>query len=560
MILLPAPHDRPVDPPARRAAPRAAGETALFAALALLYFTVGYLLLMRYHLFDWDSVSRVANAGYVLYSRDPHLSALGFVWNPLPSLVELPILQLSPWWSALLTHGLAGVVQSSLFMAAGAVVVGRIANDCGVGPGWRRLAVAAFALQPMIIVYGASGMSEASETFCVLWSARRLMRWTVSRSAGDLACAGVALGVGYLSRYEVVPGALGAAAFVGYLSIRGAQSARIVKATASIAIVMFPIVVAATVWALSGWVVNQELFATLSSRYGNANIVAEALRRSGAATPAGWSDLWSIAARILGMQPFTGIAVAGAVIHAAVTGRTVALAPVVVFGPILAFAVWGQVTAATFGLFRYYLLAIPMVICIALALWTSPRTRRVGAALVCASVFVGFPVTVVASLNARIGNQPLQFGFNSLFFPHRQAGQPPHQVWYRREMDGERFLAGYLDRQRLPDGAVLMDTFNCWGIWMSSSRPRQFVITSDYDFKAALNRPWDHGVQYLLVSNPDISDGDALNVRYPTLWNDGADMARLVYAVQGTGGEERFRLYRIDGVPKRLRQPSVVPP
>lgn len=546
----------------------------LFGGLAVLYFTVGCLLMMRYNLFDPDAPSRVANAGYVVDSRDPHLSAVGFVWNPLPSLVEIPVLQLSRWFPELRTHGLAGVVQSALFMAGAAVMIDRIAVDRRVAVVWRRLSIAAFALQPMIVVYGGSGMSEAAETFCVLWCVRRLMLWTDTRRPVDLASAGLALGVGYLTRYEVVPAAVGAAAFVGVVTVLGTPHARTAKASANVAIVMFPIVITAVAWALSGWVVNQELFATLSSGYGNDSIVAASLRRSAQRLPAGFGDWVSIAARTFGMQPFVGIAVVAAVIHAAFTRTVTALVPVVILGPILVFAAWGQYSSATFGCFRYYLLAIPLVICLALALWTpadSPpkthpsrlaeeRSRRFGAVLLCASVLIGFPVTVLASLNPRIGNQPLQFGFNSLLFPGTITPEGPQQVWYRRLMIEDRALAGHLDRLALPDGAVLMDTFNTWGVWMTSAHPRQFVITSDLDFKAALNRPWEHGVQYLLVSNPDSTDADALTVRYPTLWNDGAGISRLVYRINGAGGEERFRLYRATGPPKRAGAPSVGSP
>ena len=59
-------------------------------------------------------------------------------------------------------------------------------------------------------------------------------------------------------------------------------------------------------------------------------------------------------------------------------------------------------------------------------------------------------------------------------------------------------------------------------------KPKQFIITSDYDFKAALNRPWQHGVKYILLSNPSYSDADAINIRYPSLWYDGAGIAKLV--------------------------------
>ena len=537
----------------------------IFGGLALLYSGVGYLLMMRYNLFDPDAPSRVANAGFVLESRDPHLSAIGFVWNPLPSLVEVPILQLSRWWPELRTHGLAGVAQSALFMAGAAVIIDRIAVDRGVGVLWRRVSVAAFALQPMIIVYGASGMSEAAETFCVLWCVRRLMLWTDARRSADLACAGLALGAGYLARYEVVPAAVSVAVFVGAVTASGVRHARTAHALADVAIVVFPIAVTAAVWALGGWVVDQELFAALSSRYGNGSIVQTARRHSVPTVPAG-SGVWVvIAARVFGMQPFVGIACGAAIVHGAFSRRATPLVPVVAIAPILTFAAWGQFSSVTFGYFRYYLLGIPLVICLALALWTpgdssrfvQERSRSFGAALACVSVVIVFPVTIAASLNERIGNQPLQFGFNSLLVPGRLTPDGPQPIRYRRLMVDDRLLADHLDRLRLPDGSVLMDTFSAWGVWLSSAHPKQFVITSDFDFKAALNRPWEHGVQYLLVGNPAISDADALTVRYPTLWNDGAGMSRLVYRVDGVVGEERFRLYRVTGPTRRAGQPSV---
>ena len=78
---------------------------------------------------------------------------------------------------------------------------------------------------------------------------------------------------------------------------------------------MFPIVIASTLWALSGWVVNQELFATLSSRYSNDSIVEAALRRDGLAGSAGSGDWVSVAARLFGMQPFVGIAAGAAIVQ-----------------------------------------------------------------------------------------------------------------------------------------------------------------------------------------------------------------------------------------------------
>ncbi len=537
---------------------------ALFAGLTALYLAVGYLLVIKDDLLDGDAASRVANAGFVLVSRDPHLSAMGFVWNPLPSMVEIPLLLFERWWPELRTRGLAGVAQSALFMAGAALVVRGIALDRRVSSGWRVVAVAAFALHPMIIVYGASGMSEAAELLCVLLCARYLMRWSDGGRVVDLALAGLALGAGYTARYEVVPGALGAMVFVAVLAAcRADASSRLSTMLANVAIVGFPIALAAIVWALAGWVINHELFAIVTSQYGNASQVAGARRRGALVrdSPTAWM---TISARLLGMQPLLGIASAGALAYAALARRPAAVVPVVTFGPVLAFAAWGQYSAATFGLFRYFLLAIPMVICIALAFWTpgnstrptwavGTRSRGLAAVVLSASILIGFPVTVRAALNDRISNQQLEFAVNALLHP---GYLPAQEQRYRQGLATDRLLADYFDRQRLPAGSVLMDSFSTWGIWLNSADTKQFRVTSDYDFKAAVNRPWKYGVTYLVVTNPASTDADAINIRYPTLWSDGAGFSTLVLtAMNGASDDNRFRIYRVTGPPRSLLEP-----
>ncbi|MGB3481223.1 MAG: hypothetical protein WBB07_03275 [Mycobacterium sp.] len=552
--------------------PRRRWGLALFFSLTCFYFAVGAVLVLRYNMFDPDAPSRVANAGYVVMSRHPHLSAIGFVWNPLPSLVQIPVLQLSHWWPELKTYGLAAVVQSALFMAAAALMVRRIALDRGVGTGWRWLAVGVFALQPMIIVYGASGMSEAAQAFFLIWCVRHLMQWLQYDRVGDLAWAGIALGLGYLTRYEVIPAACGATVLVAFVAFRRARRAHADSTLAStlnptmlaMLILLFPLASVFVIWAMSGWVVSGELFATLSSQYGNESQVTAAMDRGGPLVQAASDDWVVISARLLGMQPLALLTVAGAVALAVLRKNIVAMAPVAVFGTVLVFSAWSQFTSMTFGWFRFYLLAIPLVVCVALALWepnggTRPtRWRadttlsRIGAVILSASLLIGVPVTAVAATDPRIGNQQLQFGFRSLFYPQQY---PPEEEWYRRLMVNDRTLADYFDRRNLPEGSVLMDTFNTWGVWLASDNPKQFVITSDYDFNAVMNRPWDFGIRYIVASNPHISSADALNVRYPTLWDDGAGMGRLELSIYGATGDERLRVYRFTGKPAE-RQPA----
>src|SRR5207247_1561770 len=108
-----------------------------------------------------DAWSRVGNAYYVLFSRDPHLAAIGFVWNPLPSLVELPLLPFAALWPALVDRGFAGNLMSAVFMAMAVRQLWLWLAGLAVRTPVRIALTLAFAVHPLIVIYGANGMSDA---------------------------------------------------------------------------------------------------------------------------------------------------------------------------------------------------------------------------------------------------------------------------------------------------------------------------------------------------------------------------------------------------------------
>ncbi len=67
----------------------------IFTLALVLNLTLAYFLFFVWHIGNSDALSRTANAFYVLYSREPHLAAVGFVWPPLPSFLQLPLLPLT---------------------------------------------------------------------------------------------------------------------------------------------------------------------------------------------------------------------------------------------------------------------------------------------------------------------------------------------------------------------------------------------------------------------------------------------------------------------------------
>jgi hypothetical protein len=175
----PAERPEPEPPePAGRPFPRfrrrlLTADRALFLACAAAYVAIGAVLALHFNSLIGDTQARVANAWYVLFSRDPHLGALGFVWQPLPSVLLLPILPFKAIWPALTQDAFAMVIESALTMAGSVCVLLGITRDLKLTRPTQWFIVALYALNPMIVYYAANGMSEA------LILARRLFPRTV---------------------------------------------------------------------------------------------------------------------------------------------------------------------------------------------------------------------------------------------------------------------------------------------------------------------------------------------------------------------------------------------
>src|SRR5690349_19080871 len=89
----------------------------VFGSSLLFYLAVSAILVFGANVILGDALARVANAYRILFSRDPHLAAIGFVWSPLPPLAVLPLLPLKSLWPDLVARGFAGNIVTALFMA-----------------------------------------------------------------------------------------------------------------------------------------------------------------------------------------------------------------------------------------------------------------------------------------------------------------------------------------------------------------------------------------------------------------------------------------------------------
>jgi hypothetical protein len=331
-----------------------------------VYIVVAAIFVLGSETIVGDAFSRVGNAYYILFSRDPHLAAIGFVWNPLPALATLPLLPFSEIWPPLVTRGFAGNIVSALFMAAAVRQVWLWCRDLGLGTVATAAVTLLFALHPLIVLYGANGMSEASFLFFLIFAARQLARWVHTRGIGELVWAGAGLALAYTTRYEAVAAAAAATALtfvVGVTFLRGSGGIRqrAPMALADAIVMGLPFAAAFGAWSLASLIIVGSPFETFTSVYGGSNQIAlsiEGIRHATGETPA--AALGYAARQIIGLQPLLLPIVGAAAVAAAFRRDMRVLAIIAIFGSIVLFSLALFLAGKSFGWLRFYIGVVPL--------------------------------------------------------------------------------------------------------------------------------------------------------------------------------------------------------
>lgn len=544
----------------------------LYAILFAGYLAAGVWMNLGVGFIFTDSLSRVAAVSGVLLSRDPHLAAIGFVFTPLTAFAQLPLGFLGHWWPELLRWNLTAAVMSAAFMAGAVIQIRGIARDRGCPTVLVVVLTALFALNPLIVMYAANGMSEAPFVFFVCWAVRRLVRWIRSDGVHDLIAAGIAFALAYLTRYDAIAPMIVAGALVGLVTVlrhrpvelHPARGDRWWAAAVDVSIVVGPGFAAFAAWSFTSWLITGAAFQQFSSVYGNSAI----LEQSGGgdtSTPVGRAMFSLTEMAVLG--PAVPLLLVIAAVLAVRRRDAEILVPFTVFGAVLGTQSLLYLMNSTFPFLRFYITIIPFafVLVVLLAPLRAPVvSHRPGhfaadpkpippypgpsplvAFAVC--LLVGSTaVTTAAMGNPRLA--ALEHSIASAIVPGRQD---PDELAILRTFGSERRIADYLDSLRLPEGSVLLDTVESFAVVTASENPKQFVITSDTDFARILDDPAGHGVQYILaVPNAKRGVADAVNRRYPTMFETGSGgVGALVLEMRNDGGTEpeMWRLYRVTG-------------
>ncbi|RLT27898.1 MAG: hypothetical protein DWI48_02075 [Chloroflexi bacterium] len=146
-----------------------------------------------------DGTARVVQAFQVLFSREPHLAAMGFVWPPIPAFTNIPLVALlRPLGYTMFAGSLMGA-----FYGAGAVVAfASVLRALGANRLVTAVLTAALATNQYFYQSTAAGLSEPVLAFFLLASLRAYIAWLRDPQPQHVMYAGLACAGGLMCRYE----------------------------------------------------------------------------------------------------------------------------------------------------------------------------------------------------------------------------------------------------------------------------------------------------------------------------------------------------------------------
>jgi hypothetical protein len=518
----------------------------LFLTVFIAYMALADYLVIHLHYMNGDAFARVANANYVIASRDPHLGAIGFVWPPLPSFLDIPILTLQRWFPFLATQGFAGSVEAALFGAGTVVLLNLGLRRAGVLMPIRWLVVLAWVGNPMIALYSVIGMSEGPFVFFVVASLLAFMRWADEGRPAQLALLAVSVGLGTLVRTEMVALALVLGAGVLYCSLGRKITWRELETRALLYVL--PVLFIFGLWIGSMAVIEHDPLFFAHSGYGNA---AQLAVLSGTGTSP-YGDLGSIpvAAKFVGQQwlmLFPAVVVLiGAVVLRALLGkrRRPAIVMLIVAAPIPVFDIYllhaHQLAVAA----RYQIFVIPYAVVLGIFLLkdlrkVSPRVVSFAALVLVALV----GISDIASFD--VMSNPVQASAEAVAVTAAEhnisSGLISSGVGDGYELGNA--LSKAVTAADKDNGLIAMDTVEGFPIWLTAADRSRYVVTSDEDFQAIVAQPQVYHVEYFLVPAP-VGEGklDYINQRCPSLWATGAGFTTEAAYI---GGPQQWKLYKV---------------
>lgn len=490
----------------------------IFLCFFILYASIGYCFAYVLEIYHNDAMARTALAFFTVYGRDPHLAAIGFVWQPLPSLLQIPFIQLLKplnlmFLAAPLVTSICGALSVAMIYKTGQLLFHprKIYSTL--------LITLLFGLNPLIILYSALGTSEMIFLICILFSSFFLIRYYYSHDQLNLLLAGFAISLSFWSRYEAIP------AFIGSMIVLFLNS-KVLKGTygrleSTLLQFGLPFLYSILLWIFVNWLIMKDPFYFLSSPYSNAAYTSIFRSGIGVLENSYFSAFNSISyvvnralflAPVIWLLPVLGIPVK----QTSPRLKNLLLLTFLTFPfiAILLFHSYQLFKGESFGWLRFFIYAIPLGTFFAFYL---ARRHVITGVLAIALMTVGIYTSWYAMNDGRIGSEENTFT--------RKLTNPEITLDFSRTFLDQKQVASFMDTQQ---GLILIDSGEGFGIPMFSKHPDRFVITSDTDYKEIV-KDYPAKVDWIIIHKPKPENPtqNLIFQTYPGIWEGSAPAITL---------------------------------
>ena len=531
---------------------RVSGPALIFMLVFAAEFAFGAWMAARG--FRWnDAMSRSASALSVVHSADPKLANIGFVWPPLPTLLQVLWAVFFPLWPDIVASGVAATLTTAACSGATAALLLLTARRLGLSNrlGW------AFALlvvaNPMLFLYGSNGMPEGVAAPFLIAAVCSLTLFWHSGERLWVAAAGVALALGVASEYPAVPyGAAVCLALVG--GVLWSTEARVWapqgrwRAIEGLGLLLVvPPVFMGLLWIGANAVIMGDPLDFVYGDYGYGTFQRSADPSGAIAYVTGdfVGALALVAERLVAFL----IPLASILLVRLVDGRlrrintlsVVLLSLSVPLGMVVPLAVLGS----PMGFLRY--LIYPLFVAAGWGLYevAISRRRRTAAVLIVAGWLAALPAGLVTMSNPTLG--PEEYAELRAVTVGIEGGGAVDTTGCCATVAIAAPIARYLDEHILPRGRnVVFDSVAGGSMIAPQLRPAyvdRVILTSDRRFKDAIAHPGSHGVGYFLMPDPMRSRTAAIGRTYPSLWDGREPGFRLVNTL--VTPLETWRIYAV---------------
>lgn len=507
-----SPHDlaEPLEPtgPEPGAPPGRLETILVYVVSAVVFFVIGYEIVVVDHVVVFDALDRLTRAYLVWHNDPPKLAAIGFVFPPMTTLMFIPFAAIKP----LATSLIALPLTTCLFAAGMMVMVNRAFARCEMPVLLRLPLLLVFGLNPLIVFYAGNGMSESVYLFFLGWAIYCFVAWYLTVQPRFLIGAGIAMSIAVLTRYGLVWYALTMAILVGAALIRRAR----VRDEVEGSVIAFgaPIIYALTLWTLFNAIIVGDPIGWITQS--NPNLAVNAV----GATGQSGVDLAEVSRRLLDL-----------IVH--ISPLALITLPLLLVAFILArsdMALWlavfialGVVVEGANALIKdeagqlIMRDAMPVMLCAVFgAAWLyrmSGGLRPVVWIGTMVVLIATIPLTWVAMKGYPFQNEEQAFA-RAIETGKDQEGTSS-RGGFKVGIAPEAQMAAYLKRVAHGKDGVLTDNAQTFGVMLLNGRPQDFFDRADKGdakWKQVLDKPYGK-VNYMLVARN--SAGDLIRQAYP---------------------------------------------